>query len=63
MPQCDHCSKDAVQNYQRIWHAFSVTRSGDYADERVDYDLEEPANADNLHLCAHHEALFLARAL
>jgi hypothetical protein len=60
MPKCDHCPKRAERNYQRIWHVFDVTRSGDYAKERVDYNIEEPLDENNRHLCVEHEAAFLA---
>ena len=60
MPKCDHCSKKAVRNYQRIWHIFDITRSGGYTNERADCDIEEPIEENNLHLCKEHEAAFLA---
>jgi hypothetical protein len=62
-PTCDYCSKSAVRNYQRIWHVFTVSRSGRYLAERVDYDLEEPVDDNNLHLCRQHEEAFLAGEL
>ena len=58
MPKCDHCSKDAVRNYQRIWHVFTVTDSGGYTDEYVDYHIEDPVDDDNLFLCDDHEEQF-----
>jgi len=59
-PECDHCPKRAVRNYQRIWHIFKITRGGEYVSECVDYELEEPVDDSNRHLCAEHEAAFLA---
>ena len=60
MTSCDHCPKRAIRNYQRIWHVFTITRDGDYRAERMDYDLEEPVDDSNRHLCREHETAFLA---
>ena len=66
MPKCDSCPKQAVRNYQRIWHIFDIRYKDaavSYLNEQIDYELDEPAADDNRHLCKEHETAFLAGEL
>ena len=60
MIPCDYCREPAVRNYQRIWHVFVITRAGRYIAERVDYELGEPRDENNVHVCPRHKRAWLA---
>lgn len=51
--KCDFCKSSAIVNFQKVWTKFNINKRGKYReDEEFDcFDVEEPMNDDNLHLC------------
>lgn len=64
-PKCDHCDKQAVANFQRVWVRWGVNPSGSYS-KLPSYEAarelnrnDEPTDENNIHVCADHEEKLL----
>ncbi len=61
MIKCNFCEKPAIRNYQKIWVSWFIKQKEEtYAENpRVELDIEEPIEDDNVHVCKEHEQLWL----
>ena len=59
--KCDYCKSESVVNYQKIWSKFKIAKNGMYKKDRIfdAFDIEEPIENDNIHLCENHEKSWL----
>lgn len=58
--KCNYCKTKAAVNYQKVWTKFRIVQNGDYKQVRINsFDIEEPIEADNVHLCPSHEKAWL----
>ena len=51
--KCNFCNKNSVFNLQKVWVKYNIDTKGNYnEDKNFDtFDIEEPVNNNNLHLC------------
>lgn len=51
--KCDFCDKNSSFNLQKVWVKYNIDTKGNYnIDKNFDtFNIEEPVNGDNLHLC------------
>lgn len=61
MIECDYCKKPAVRNYQKIWVSWKVdAKKEEYSKEpRLELDIEEAVDDENIHVCEDHEDKWL----
>jgi hypothetical protein len=56
MTKCNYCNRNAVANYQRVWIRWDVDKNGNYSKDYTEqFEMQEPIEENNLHLCAKHE--------
>lgn len=57
---CDNCGKkEATINFQKVWISWKIESNGDYSTvPEMEYDVEEPIDEENQHLCEDCEELF-----
>jgi hypothetical protein len=57
---CSFCLEPAISNYQRVWIKWKVFKNGDYAKRFTpQFDIQEPIEENNIHVCSVHEQPFL----
>jgi len=50
--KCDYCDNEAVVNYQRVWISWKIMKDGNYSRRfKEEFDLEEPTEDNNVHVC------------
>ena len=51
--KCYYCNKNSRFNLQKVWVKYNIDKKGNYnEDKNFDtFDIEEPIDDDNLHLC------------
>jgi len=51
--KCNFCNKKSKFNLQKVWIKYNVDATGNYDEDRSfdTFDVEEPINEDNIHLC------------
>jgi hypothetical protein len=51
--KCHYCNKNSNFNLQKIWIKYNIDKKGNYTEDKNfdNFDIEEPINNDNLHMC------------
>jgi NADH dehydrogenase/NADH:ubiquinone oxidoreductase subunit G len=51
--KCDYCDKNSKCNLQKIWVKYDINEKGNYSEDKNfdTFNIEEPMNENNLHLC------------
>jgi len=59
--KCDLCKLRAVVNFQKVWTKFRIDKNDNYREDKnfSGFDVEEPIERDNVHLCRRHSGQWL----